>query len=107
MHRPTTPRAAATPSLSTATLEAEQRHNRVLLHALQIGHPVVVDGVTQFIQCLSFNREGGGIDATVYLAGKRESVRGEEVSLATNVYPFGKDVQQESAAPVDAQEQAS
>jgi hypothetical protein len=99
MHRPTTPRASAGPSLSTATLDAEQRHNRVLLHALQIGHPVTVDGRTQFIQCLSFNREGGGVDTTVYLAGQRESVRGDQVALATNVYPFGKEAPVEDAAP--------
>jgi hypothetical protein len=105
MHRPTAPRGGAAPSLSTAKLESEQRHNRVLLHALQIGHPVTVDGVNQFIQCLSFNREGGGIDATVYLAGVRESVRGDQVALATNVYPFGKEAQP-AAAPADEQERA-
>lgn len=99
MHRPTAPRtASAAPSLSTASLDAVQRHNRVLLHALQTGHPVVVGGRNQFIACLSFNRDGGGIDTTVYLAGIREPVRAEDVSLATNVYPFGKEP--EAAAPV-------
>ncbi len=58
-----------------------QKHNRVLLHALQTAHPVMHLGRQQFIQGLTFTMVGGNIDATVYLAGQPAPVKAAEISL--------------------------
>lgn len=70
------------PSFSLATRDAIERHNRVLLHALQVAHPVVYQGRNRFIQSLTFSGSGGGIDVDVYLTGSPERIAAEDISLA-------------------------
>ena len=73
------------PSLSLSKRDAAERHNRVLLHALQIAHPVIYQGRNRFIQCLNFQTSGGGIDVDVYLTGSPERIAPEDISLAAEI----------------------
>ncbi|UGQ45107.1 hypothetical protein [Massilia endophytica] len=61
-----------------------ERHNRVLLHALQTGHPVQRGGRNAFIKALYFQDNGGGIDVRLYLAGDAEPHAPDEIELASN-----------------------
>ncbi|MES2319961.1 MAG: hypothetical protein V4631_20975 [Pseudomonadota bacterium] len=61
-----------------------QKHNRVLLHALQTAHPVMHKGKSCFIHTLTFQTLGGGIDTTVYMSGDPAPIRAAEVQLQEN-----------------------
>lgn len=61
---------------------AAEKHNRVLLHALQIAHPVIYQERQHFIHTLTYYQHGGRIETTVYLTGDPTPRRPEEVTLA-------------------------
>lgn len=73
------------PSLSLATRDAIERHNRVLLHALQVAHPVMYREQKRFIHTLRFQTSGSDIGVDVYLTGSTERIAPEEISLATQI----------------------
>lgn len=54
--------------------QAAQKHNRVLLHALQTAHPVLHEGKARFIHTLNFQIMGGSMNTTVYLTGDGDRV---------------------------------
>jgi hypothetical protein len=59
----------------------EQKHHRVLLHALHTAHPVAYQGKHCFIHTITFQQEGGNITATVYLAGDPKPVKPADLTL--------------------------
>jgi hypothetical protein len=59
-----------------------EKHNRVLLHALQVAHPVLYRERERFIHTLTFQQLGGRIDTTVYLAGDATPLAASDVTLA-------------------------
>lgn len=61
--------------------EAEQKHNRVLLHALQTAHPVLHQGKARFIHTLTYQILGGGISTTAYLTGDSTPIGPEHIQL--------------------------
>lgn len=65
--------------------DAIERHNRVLLHALQIAHPVLYQGKNRFIHTLRFQLSGGGLDTTVYLTGDPTPLNADQVQLAPRI----------------------
>lgn len=73
------------PSLSLATRDAIERHNRVLLHALQVAQPMLYQGRKRFIHTLKFSTSGSDIDVTVYLTGSPEPVTAAELSLPPDI----------------------
>lgn len=62
-----------------------EKHNRVLLHALQTARPVIYDEKKSFIQVLTYAQSGGGIETIVYLAGKPEPVAPDLITLAPEI----------------------
>lgn len=72
---------AHTESVSLSRQQAAERHNRVLLHALQTAHPVIVDGKEHFIHTLTYQLYGGGISTSVHLAGADEPVQPDRVTV--------------------------
>jgi hypothetical protein len=62
-------------------LDKKQKHNRVLLHALQTCHPVLLEGQSRFIHTLTYQILGGGIDTTIYLTGDQTPIKPEQVQL--------------------------
>lgn len=91
MNRPATRGSAPALSVSEQKFAAEQRHNRVLLHALQTGHPVLRDGRTAFLKGLYFQENGGAIVVRVYLTGEPEPYAPEEITLAPNYFSIDLD----------------
>lgn len=79
------PGRQAPPSPSTVKLEADERHNRVLLHALQTAHAVMVNGKTGYIHTLKFSQAGGGIEVDVFLTGDPANYGPQEVELAPDI----------------------
>jgi hypothetical protein len=61
--------------------EEAQKHNRILLHALQTAHPVLYRGTHRFIHTLTFQVFGGGIHSTVYLTGDPSPIEPAQVQL--------------------------
>lgn len=61
--------------------EAQQKHNRVLLHALHTAHPMIYKEKQCFIHTLLFQVKGGDISATVYLMGNSAPIAPELVQL--------------------------
>lgn len=78
-------RTAPAPSASLSRRDAEERHNRVLLHALQTAHPVIYQGMKRFIHSLFYGPGPGGIETIVYLAGSAESIPPADITLAPPV----------------------
>jgi hypothetical protein len=71
-------------SLSTPRTWAEiERHNRMLLRALQTAHPVLHNGLQRFIHTLTFSGAGSGVETIVYLRGHPGDVPAEELTLDT------------------------
>jgi len=64
-----------------------QHHNRVLLHAWQITHPVMYLGRQRFIHGLRFMTEGSTHDAVVFLTGHPKPVPAVDVQLAPRIEP--------------------
>jgi hypothetical protein len=73
------------PSVALNQLDAQARHNRVLLHALQTAHPVLYKDRSRFIHTLTYQISGGGIETAVYLTGSPEPLAPEEISLAPDI----------------------
>lgn len=61
--------------------EAEQKHDRILLRALQIAHPVIYQGQQRFIHTLTCQISGGSTETTVYLTGDPTPVKPSDVQL--------------------------
>jgi len=74
------------------TADSDAQHSKVLLHALQTAHPVVVASCNHFIHTIVMRDEGPGVSFQVYLTGQSRSVAPAAVSLKPNharEYPFG------------------
>jgi len=82
-HQASDGRSAAASDAQTPA-QLLQRHYRVLLHALQTGHPVIYQQRQRFIHTLSFHSSGGGVEADVYLAGQPDTIRPMEITLDPN-----------------------
>jgi len=61
-----------------------EKQNRVLLHALQIAHPVLHNGIKQFIHTITYQSAGGGIETIVYLTGRPDAVPPHELTIDTS-----------------------
>lgn len=61
--------------------QAAEKHNRVLLHALQTAHPVMYQDKQHFLHSLTFMTYAGGLKTYVYLAGQTLSVPADQVQL--------------------------
>ena len=61
--------------------EAAQKHNPVLLHALQTAHPVLFEGKQRFIHTINYQILGGGVNTTVYLTGGQEPIEPHLIQL--------------------------
>jgi hypothetical protein len=59
-----------------------EKHNRVLLHALQTAHPVLHRERERFIHTLTFQQLGGRIDTAVYLSGDATPLGASDITLA-------------------------
>ncbi|HEX8610211.1 MAG TPA: hypothetical protein VF800_02900 [Telluria sp.] len=68
------------PNFSRSELP-EHKHQRILLAALQNGHPVEVAGKVEHIHTVSAQRAGGRIDMVVYLSGDPTPIDAPLVSL--------------------------
>jgi hypothetical protein len=62
-----------------------QKHNRVLLHALQTAHPVLHEGRERFIQVLRYELIGSEVETVAYLTGSPAPLLGSELTLATKI----------------------
>lgn len=62
-------------------LVAAEKHNRVLLHALQTAHPVMCEGRARFIHTITYQVLGGGVDATIYLTGGDTAFKPLDIQL--------------------------
>lgn len=62
-----------------------QKHNRVLLHALQTAHPVLHEGRERFIQVLRYELIGSEVETVVYLTGSPTPLLGSQLALATRI----------------------
>jgi uncharacterized protein YjiK len=65
-------------------METYQRQTRILLHALNTGHPVLYQQRQRFIHTLTFQQSGGSVEAIVYLSGEKTAVPPMDVSLDLN-----------------------
>ncbi|GGY67822.1 hypothetical protein [Pseudoduganella albidiflava] len=72
------------------TWEEIEKHNRMLLRALQTAHPVLHNGLQRFIHTLTFCGSGSSIDTVVYLRGHPGEVPAEELTLDTRHSPTGQ-----------------
>jgi hypothetical protein len=75
---------SARPHVESVTLsrrDAAERHNRVLLAALQKAQKIVCAGRAGLIRELSIHPVGGALETDVYLAGSRDPVPATDVSL--------------------------
>lgn len=58
------------------------KHARHLNHALDIGHPVLYQGKTEYLDSVIRRGDGGGVETTVYLRGRPgELIPADEVSI--------------------------
>ena len=68
--------------MSFAPLDPDEyKRQAVLLKAIHCAHPVMYQGKSAFIQVLRAGANGGSIEMEVYLAGKSEPVRVDEITL--------------------------
>lgn len=69
------------PSASQVARDEAHKHERVLLRAWQVAHPVVYQERERFIQTLCFTLAGGSGELSVFLTGSSVPVSPDELRL--------------------------
>ncbi|MDQ1921292.1 hypothetical protein [Massilia pseudoviolaceinigra] len=68
------------PNFSRSDLP-EHKHQRVLVAAFQVGHPIVVDGKASHIYAFGGQQIGGHVEMVIYLPGDPTPIDASRVSL--------------------------
>lgn len=71
--------------------DAAYRHQWALLKSLHCARPVLHEGLSRFINCLSANLSGSQVDMTVYLAGVKGGIDSKEIQIKTTQNEGTKD----------------
>lgn len=74
-------------SQDTPLDEAAFKHHLLLLKSAHCARPVIVKGLSQFINGLSLYQDGGRVSMTVWIGGQKEGVDSAEVEIAPSIEP--------------------